>query len=81
MGRCDPRAGLCLSICFGISSCQALADVEADRERAVAAPRAVAAAPPERLLPTHPAFGPMSARDWYRSAYRHADHHLRQFGV
>ena len=31
--------------------------------------------------PTHPAFGPMSRRDWMRWAYLHTDHHLRQFGV
>jgi hypothetical protein len=29
----------------------------------------------------HPIFGKMSQRDWHVWAYRHADHHLRQFGV
>jgi uncharacterized protein with PQ loop repeat len=29
----------------------------------------------------HPDFGEMSEGDWYRWAYRHMDHHLRQFGV
>jgi Protein of unknown function (DUF1569) len=28
----------------------------------------------------HPIFGPMSAKDWMRWGYLHADHHLRQFG-
>lgn len=28
----------------------------------------------------HPMFGPMSASDWMRWGYLHADHHLRQFG-
>ena len=56
-------------------------DFEADRERAIEALRAVAATPPEKLSPTHGLFGPMSPRDWYRSCYRHTDHHLRQFGV
>jgi hypothetical protein len=28
----------------------------------------------------HPVFGPMSAKDWMRWGYLHADHHLRQFG-
>lgn len=28
----------------------------------------------------HPMFGPMSAKDWMRWGYLHADHHLRQFG-
>ena len=30
---------------------------------------------------SHPMFGPMSERDWLVWGYRHADHHLRQFGV
>lgn len=31
--------------------------------------------------PPHPDFGAMSEGDWLRWAYRHMDHHLRQFGV
>lgn len=30
---------------------------------------------------SHPFFGPLSSIEWGRWAYRHADHHLRQFGV
>ncbi len=33
------------------------------------------------LAQVHGYFGPMSPRDWYRSVFRHVDHHLRQFGV
>jgi hypothetical protein len=33
-----------------------------------------------RFAPSHPMFGPMSAADWMRWGYLHADHHLRQFG-
>jgi len=29
----------------------------------------------------HPFFGPLTARQWLRWGYLHADHHLRQFGV
>jgi hypothetical protein len=36
---------------------------------------------PERAWPEHPAFGRLSPRAWGVLAYRHADHHLRQFGV
>jgi hypothetical protein len=36
---------------------------------------------PARAWPDHPAFGRMSARQWGVIAYRHLDHHLRQFGV
>jgi hypothetical protein len=28
----------------------------------------------------HPVFGPMTANEWLRWGYLHADHHLRQFG-
>ena len=33
------------------------------------------------LSKTHFLFGPMSARDWHRWAYRHVSHHLKQFGL
>lgn len=29
----------------------------------------------------HPAFGPLSRREWGVWGYRHTDHHLRQFGL
>jgi hypothetical protein len=31
--------------------------------------------------PHHPAFGRLSGADWGVLVYRHADHHLRQFGA
>jgi uncharacterized protein with PQ loop repeat len=31
--------------------------------------------------PSHPDFGEMSEGDWFRWAWLHMDHHLRQFGV
>jgi hypothetical protein len=31
--------------------------------------------------PAHGFFGTMSVRDWQRWAYKHTDHHLRQFGL
>ncbi len=33
-----------------------------------------------RQWPAHPAFGQMNEREWGVLAYRHLDHHLRQFG-
>ena len=36
---------------------------------------------PEAKWPDHPAFGRLSRRAWGALAYRHMDHHLRQFGV
>jgi len=39
------------------------------------------AAPDRRFhWPPHPIFGRLSESAWLRWAYRHADHHLRQFG-
>jgi len=34
----------------------------------------------QRWQSSHPMFGKMSAKDWMRWGYLHADHHLRQFG-
>ena len=31
--------------------------------------------------PGHPYFGPLDAEEWGYFTYKHADHHLRQFGV
>ena len=36
---------------------------------------------PDRSLDVHPLFGPMSRAQWGRWGFRHADHHLRQFGT
>jgi hypothetical protein len=34
-----------------------------------------------KTLPEHPAFGKLSRTAWGVLAYKHMDHHLRQFGV
>ena len=34
-----------------------------------------------QLSGDHPLFGALSATEWGRFSYRHADHHLRQFGL
>jgi hypothetical protein len=57
------------------------ADFEADRLRATTSLRLLVTADPATLAPRHFRFGPMTAADWHRWAYRHVDHHLRQFGV
>ena len=31
--------------------------------------------------PAHPLFGPLSREEWGALAYKHSDHHLRQFGA
>ncbi|MFN8243083.1 MAG: DUF1569 domain-containing protein [Ferruginibacter sp.] len=35
----------------------------------------------KELTLTHPAFGNISTNEWGIAAYKHMDHHLRQFGV
>jgi hypothetical protein len=54
---------------------------EADKARLVRALHALAVADPSSLEIGHGLLGAMSVTDWQRWAYRHADHHLRQFGV
>ena len=56
-------------------------DFEQDRARVANGLRSLAVAPEGSLQPSHFRFGPMSLRDWHRWAYKHVDHHLRQFGV
>lgn len=56
-------------------------DFERDRRRAIAELRRLALAPDAELTASHAVFGRMTASDWKRWAYRHADHHLRQFGL
>jgi len=56
-------------------------EFEQDRDRAIGSLRALAVAAPAALAPVHFVFGPMSAREWHRWAYRHVTHHLRQFGL
>ena len=37
--------------------------------------------PREGAGPAHPLFGPLTWREWGVVTYKHADHHLRQFGA
>ena len=37
--------------------------------------------PHEGNGPVHPLFGPLTWREWGVATYKHADHHLRQFGA
>jgi Protein of unknown function (DUF1569) len=37
--------------------------------------------PREGAGPAHPLFGPLTWREWGVVMYKHADHHLRQFGA
>jgi Protein of unknown function (DUF1569) len=37
--------------------------------------------PTDGTGPAHPLFGPMTWREWGVVTYKHADHHLKQFGA
>ena len=56
-------------------------DFGKDLARAIDGLQHIAAAPGDRLESAHGFFGTMTLRHWQRWAYRHTDHHLRQFGV
>jgi hypothetical protein len=55
-------------------------DFARDLARTVAALEGIGAAQGQ-LEPAHGIFGTMSNTDWQRWAYKHTDHHLRQFGL
>ena len=41
----------------------------------------IASGPDQGAGPAHPLFGPLTWRQWGVLTYKHADHHLRQFGA
>ena len=53
----------------------------ADRTRVLAAIEKLQSPDPHSLEVAHGVFGRMSVADWQRWTWKHADHHLRQFGV
>jgi hypothetical protein len=57
------------------------ADLQAEQALFKAIASRLAAKPAADTWPAHPAFGPMTHRAWGVLEFRHADHHLRQFGV
>lgn len=57
------------------------ADLAAEQADFRALVERVAAKPSTDPWPQHPAFGALTHADWGVLAYRHTDHHLRQFGV
>jgi hypothetical protein len=66
----DPKAGGTQPLVFA-----------QDLERSVVGLQGIAVAGPDTLEPVHGFFGTMSVADWQRWAYKHTDHHLRQFGL
>lgn len=56
-------------------------EFEQDRKALLDAVGRFVAQSPGAERPSHPAFGQLTAAQWDRWAWRHIDHHLRQFGV
>lgn len=56
-------------------------DFEKDRARVLDGLRSLAVATADGVSPTHFRFGKMSLSAWHHWAYKHVDHHLRQFGL
>jgi hypothetical protein len=56
-------------------------DFEPLRQRVIEALEAMAAWSVGPDTPQHPAFGPLTTWVWQRWAYKHADHHLKQFSA
>ena len=56
------------------------ASFDAVRSALVVLAERIGAGPREGDGPVHPLFGRLSYREWGVATYKHADHHLRQFG-
>jgi hypothetical protein len=54
---------------------------EADRDELLALIERLCSHPLDSPPPQHPLFGAMTWNQWMILAYRHCDHHLRQFGA
>src|SRR5689334_20329733 len=54
-------------------------DWQADRDTLRTLVARFAALPDGRRMPAHPAFGELTRRQWSLLAWKHLDHHLRQF--
>jgi hypothetical protein len=57
------------------------ASVDAIRSALVTLVERMGVGPREGYGPAHPLFGRLSFREWGVATYKHADHHLRQFGA
>ena len=57
------------------------ASMEEERAALLELIERMGAGPSEGAGPAHPLFGPLTWREWGVVMYKHADHHLKQFGV
>lgn len=57
------------------------ASFEEERAQLLELLERIGTGPTEGEGPAHPLFGRMTWREWAVTTYKHADHHLKQFGV
>jgi hypothetical protein len=57
------------------------ASLEKERASVLELLERIGTGPREGVGPAHPLFGPMTWREWGVVTYKHANHHLRQFGA
>ena len=57
------------------------ASLEEEREAVLELLERIGTGPRDGVGPVHPLFGPLTWREWGVATYKHADHHLRQFGA
>ena len=57
------------------------ASMEEERAAVLELIERIGTGPSEGAGPAHPLFGPLTWREWGVVTYKHADHHLKQFGV
>jgi hypothetical protein len=58
-----------------------VASIDAIRSELASLVERIGAGPREGEGPVHPLFGRLSFGEWGVATYKHADHHLRQFGA
>ena len=57
------------------------ASLEEERGAVLELLERIGTGPRDGAGPAHPLFGPMTWRQWGVATYKHADHHLQQFGA
>ena len=57
------------------------ASLEEERSALLELLERIGTGPRDGAGPAHPLFGPLTWREWGVITYKHADHHLKQFGV
>ena len=60
---------------------EAAASIDEERAALLELLERIGTGPRDGAGPEHPLFGPLTRREWGVVTYKHADHHLRQFGA